>query len=262
MVSGVPKEGTRLFRYVPYERYGQKILAGLESIPADWVGQRVGYRHGLVLWLNRALSKTLADREAADRVGTLINGLNISNAKWLDSDNVWIRKSRKATGFKSLKELARYYKFEIDLHPSGDGARWGLDLNCVDAPSGDGSELRARFDDLIAQDGICNPEMLAVEAVIHSALEGRLGTIRRCEVGSCGKWFLTKKDDARRRCCPEHDVDDLRSGTPERKEQNRKAAKSARKSAKDEDERQRMASRPAGLVRPGRRRAKYKTERP
>jgi len=229
----------QLFRDVPPVWHGKKIGDGIEGLPSEWVGQKVGYRHGIVLWLNRALSRTPADRKAAERVGALINTLNYDTATRLASDNVIpdavnANPGKTSPLYKSLKEIAPHYKFGIDLYP-WDGAKWELSFNCVKVPSGNGDKLRARFDDLIAQDGICNPESLAVEAVIHTALEGLLGTIRRCKVAGCGKWFLTK-DDPRVRCCSDHNVDDLRKGTVERKKQVSEAAKRARKRAKTEDE--------------------------
>jgi hypothetical protein len=58
--------------------------------------------------------------------------------------------------------------------------------------------------------------------------------MKRCEVRSCGKWLLTK-DDPRVLCCTDHDFDDLRKGTPKRKQQVNAAAKRARKRAKIEE---------------------------
>jgi len=97
-------------------------------------------------------------------------------------------------------------------------------------------------------------ELLAVEAVIHSALEGRLGTIKQCQVGSCNKWFISR-DDSRRRCCPDHNADDLRKGTPKRRKQIVAAAKGARERAKSADEKHKARSAKAGRSIPGRHRA-------
>lgn len=227
--------GVLLFRNLPYEWHAKKFAPGLEGIPSDWVGKSIGYRHGLVLWVNRALSRTSSDRKAAGRVGELIKGLNNGGA------------------YKSLRELARYYRFEVDLFPMG--AKWQLNVICAAAPSGNGHKLKARFNDLWAQDGICNPELLAVEAVIHTALEGYLGTIKQCDVNSCGRWFLTT-NDPRRRFCPDHDSDDARSGTERRKKQLAAAQKRARKNVKTEEEKYWTQQHGDKSIRPGRRRAK------
>jgi hypothetical protein len=84
----------------------------------------------------------VADRKAAERVGTLITGLNDSSARWSDSDKAWIGRSPNAdakfSGFKSLREIAPYYKFEVDLLPWYDGVKWELNFNCVRAQSGKG----------------------------------------------------------------------------------------------------------------------------
>jgi len=208
--------------------------------------------------LNRARALTSADREAAERVGTLITGLNGSNSRWSEFKKAWIPRSANADtkfpDFKSLKESTPYYGFEVDLFPYGDGVKWRLIVNCSSAPSGEGKGLCARFDDLENQDSICSPELLAVEAVIHSALEGRLGTIKQCQVGSCNKWFISR-DDSRRRCCPDHNADDLRKGTPKRRKQIVAAAKGARERAKSADEKHKARSAKAGRSIPGRHRA-------
>ena len=97
----------------------------------------------------------------------------------------------------------------------------------MEAPSGKGRELP------LWGDGHRNPELEAVEAVIHIALDGQLGTIKRCY--ECAQWFLTKNDF--RVCwCPEHDVDELRKGTAKRIEQVKAAAKRARDRERDEEE--------------------------
>lgn len=173
--------GVRVLRDLPYEWHAKKFAPGLEGIPSDWVGKSIGYRHGLVLWLNRALSWTSADRKAAGRIRELIKGLN------------------DGRGYKSFSELARHYRFEVDLFAGGP--KWELSVICAAVPSGNGHKLKARFDDLWAQDRICNPEVLALEDVIHTALEGYLGTIKQCDVSNCGRWFLTA-NDPRRRFCP------------------------------------------------------------
>jgi hypothetical protein len=220
------KKGYLVFRDIPPEHSSPKSER-----------RKVGYRHVLVDWMNRALLGTAADREAAERLGALIKGMNDCNtSRWSDSKKAWIPKRRNnnpdgfTVGLKSLSQQAPWYKFTIDLSPWLDGIKWFLVINCEEAPSGDGHDLRARW-----EDGVRNPELEAVEAVVHIALDGHLGTIRRCEVGSCRKWFLTK-DDTRVRCCPDHDVDDLRKGTLERKKQVNAAAKKARDRDKAEDE--------------------------
>jgi hypothetical protein len=108
-----------------------------------------------------------------------------------------------------------------------------------------------------------NPECQAVNAVVFIALEGRLGTMRRCEIECCERWFLTK-DDPRVRCCPDCDVDDLRTGTAKRKKQLSVAAKRARDRAKAADEEYwKLRGRLGGkYVRPGRTRLGEKKVRP
>jgi hypothetical protein len=211
------------------------------DIPSEYCSpnserSEIGYRHVLVDWLNRALSRTAADREAAERIGALIKGMNNSNAWWSKTKKAWIPRIRSTRpdgiteALKSFRQHAPWYRFRIDLLPGGDGFKWQLLVNCEEAPSGNGNNLYARW-----EDGVRNPELEAVEAVIHVALDGQLGTISRCEVASCRKWFLSK-DDLRVRCCRDHDVDDLRKRTPERKAQVNAAAKRARERERDGDE--------------------------
>ncbi len=221
------KKGVLVFRRIP---------------PEGSEGQEIGYRHLLVDWLNRARLGTAADREAAERVGAFVNSLNDSNKyKW--SGQRWLPKSRKANpddtprDWKSLKEHAPYYKFTIDLAPWLDGVKWELVVKCLVPSDGDqeqmlvgpgeAPELRVRWEGE-EEDVACNPERLSAEAVIQIALDGRLGTIKRCEVPNCCQWFLTK-DDPRARYCPQHDADDFRKDTPKRREQLIAAAKKARK---------------------------------
>jgi hypothetical protein len=254
------KRNVLIFRHIPPEWRGQKFAHKLEGIPPEWSGQRVGYRHGLVLWLNRTLSRKRADREAGGRVGHLIKCLNESSCRWSTVHKQWIRKSANADDtiplIRSLKEIAPCYKFGINLFPSGDGRKWELHVSCVMAPSGDllGSGLETLFNDLNWVDALGNPELLAVEAVIHTALDGLLGTIKQCEVHECSKWFLARNDD-RTRCCPDHGADDLRKGTPKRRKQLAAAAKRVREREKTRDEKDRTLNAEAGRSTPVRHRA-------
>jgi hypothetical protein len=241
-----------------------------------WIeGRVINYREVLVEWLNRAFASSPADRDAAERVGTLIESMNESTAEYFEAGDLWIaRGSPETLPFcKTFQEIAfvHDYQIELDLCPRGGSTKWHIAFHCVTAPSGDAYErwqfsndkgegpqpLHEKWPEVPKR---FNPECQAINAVVFVALEGRLGTIKRCQVKECRRWFLTK-DDPRVLCCPAHDVDDLRSGTEERKEQNRDAAKRARKQLKADDEKQWTGSGAAGFVRPGRRRAKYKTER-
>jgi hypothetical protein len=208
-------------------------------------GRRIGYRHVLVDWLNRGLSGGSADRKAAERVGTLIHRMQDSTVKYLKTLKWSLSNTRgdepgpeDAPGCESFLEIACSYDLEFDMLPGIDGKNWMLVCRCMKTPSGEvyaggiaAPELGARWD---GQDSICNPEGMAVDAVIFTALDGLLGTIRRCEVDCCRKWFLTK-DDPRIRCCPDHNVDVLRKSTQKRIEQVRAAAKVARDRARDEE---------------------------
>jgi hypothetical protein len=225
-------------------------------------GQRFGYRHDLVDWLNRARTGPARDRETAERVGALIAGMNDAALRFSSSwkkymswrlagteDACWgtpVPESDRIY-LKTLRGVSPDYKPEVDLKPSFDGDKWELVFHC-DVPSGEGTQIQARW----GGESDDNPESQAIEAIIFIALDGQLGTIRRCEVGSCGKWFLTK-DDPRVRCCPDHDVDDLRSGTEKRNSQVKAAAKRARTRAKAEDEQYWTRRRQKNLVRPTRR---------
>ena len=127
---------------------------------------------------------------------------------------------------RSMQAIAPDYKLSFDLYPSPAGeTKWHLALN-VDA-SGDGSQIQQRWSGESDQ----NPESQAVFAVVLLALRGILGSVKQCEVPDCGYWFLTKADP-RVRCCPVHDVDDLRKGTKDRREQLRAAARRAREREK------------------------------
>ncbi len=138
-------------------------------------------------------------------------------------------------GIEGFLKIASSYELEFDMYPQGK--KWLLICRCMKAPSGQvyreggaAPELGVRWS---GQDSMCNPEGMAVDAVVLTALDGLLGTIRQCNV--CDEWFLTK-NDPRVHYCPDHDVDDLRKGTPERQKQVNAAAKRARERAKAADE--------------------------
>ena len=126
------------------------------------------------------------------------------------------------------RNVAPFYKFNFDLSPPIDGRKWRLFLKISFRNSEDRDQPRD------ATDKGQRIELGAVETVIDLALGGRLGTIKQCRIPDCCKWYTTK-DDPRVLCCPDHSSDDLRKGTPERKEQLRTAAKKTRG---DEKERQ------------------------
>jgi hypothetical protein len=223
-------------------------------------GRTINYRELLVEWLNRAFSGTPTDRKAAERIGKLINNMNDSAVEYLETVTEWQSEGGLELGVvpvcKTFLAIASSYELELDLCPRHGSKKWQLAFSCVNAPSGDAfapdSGIDESWPDMPKH---FNPECQAVNAVVFIALEGWLGTISRCEVGSCHKWFLTK-DDPRVRCCPDHDVDDLRKGTPERKKQVNAAAKRARQQAKTEEEEYWARRRGDKLVKPGRRRAK------
>ena len=222
-------------------------------------GCTIKYREVLVDWLNRALFGTLEDQRAAERIGAVINKMNENAVAYLETVNSWQLEGGGKLGVfpfcETFQAIAPSYKLEVDLCPRDGSKKWQLAFRCVNAPSGEACERRDEMHEIWpAVPKYINPECQAVDAVVFIALEGRLGTIGRCEAGSCRKWFLTK-DDPRVRCCPEHDVDDLRRGTPERKKQVNGAAKRARERAKAEDEKYWTRRREDKLARPSRRRA-------
>jgi len=206
----------------------------------------IGTRRILVDWLNRAFLATPADRDAAERVGTVIKRMNESTANLL-AHVQWIGRGcvdSPAPTYESFDQIASSYKFNVDLYPPHEARKWELRCTCANAPSGEvylpatksgllrvAPQLSERWPGRAA---VYNPEGLALEAVVFTALYGRLGTIKRCEVATCRKWFLSK-DDRRVRCCPKCDVDVLRRGTPKRRKQLADAAKKFRREVKQYD---------------------------
>lgn len=236
-----------------------------------WVeGKVINYREVLVEWLNRAFASSPADRDAAERVGTLIESMNESTAEYFEAVDLWITRRRpEVLPFcKTFQEIASVHDFEIelDLCPRGGSTKWHIAFHCVTAPSGDAYErwqflnekgegpqpLHEKWPEVPKR---FNPECQAVNAVVFVALEGRLGTMKRCQVGSCGKWFLTK-DDPRVRCCADHDADDLRKSTAPRKKQLAAAQKRARENAKAEEEKHWKRRNGDKSIKPGRHRVK------
>jgi hypothetical protein len=207
-----------MFRDIPHE-YD-------DWSPKSDDGNAIGYRHVLVDWLNLASSGSVRAREMAERVGAFIRDLNDSRARFSEREKRWIPRKPGAIfdGFKSLKEHAPYYKFETNLYPAPDGVKWELVINCVETPSG------PRGGNGAWEGG--SAERDAVDAIIHIAIDGQLGTIRRC--AACDRWFLTK-DDPRIYLCPDHDVEDFRRGSAERILQARTAAQAARDRERNED---------------------------
>ena len=233
-------------------------------------GRTIAYRDVLVDWLNRAFASSPADRDAALRVGALIDNMNENNAEYSKAVDSWKAEGKpEAVPFcKTFREIASVhdYELELDLCPRHGSKKWHIAFHCVTAPSGDAYE-RWQFSNEKGPDPQpltekwpevpkrFNPECQAVNAVVFVALEGRLGTIKRCQVKECRRWFLTK-DDPRVLCCSDHDVDDLRSGTPDRKKQNSEAAKRARERAKAEEENHWEQRRGKQSKKPGRHRSK------
>lgn len=197
----------------------------------DYEGSSQPYRVAhilLVKWLNSALSGSPVEREAARRVGELIEG--VLGFGFRPPRSMWHGAEPKSLGTYRLRAIAPYYAFEFDLFPLGPDGKWQLLLHCVYAASGGRHQSR---------EGSNRGEWLELEAagiVVDLALDGRLAKIKRCQVPDCGKWFVTKRD-FRVFCCPEHSSDDLRKGTPERKEQQRAAKKAAGERDKREKER-------------------------
>jgi hypothetical protein len=238
-------------------------------------GRVTEYREVLADWLNRALACGSADRDAAERVGTLIEAMNESTAEYLEAVNSWNRDGRPEAVplCKTFREIAsaHHYELELDLCPRHGSKKWHMAFHCVTAPSGHAFERwqqlnkkwpapQSLIENWPEVPKRFNPECQAVNAVVFIALEGRLGTMKRCQVKECQRWYLTK-DDCRARYCPHHDSDDLRKGTSPRKKQLAAAQKRVRERAKAIDERSRAKSRAAGFVMPGRRRAKHKSGR-
>jgi hypothetical protein len=123
----------------------------------------------------------------------------------------------------TLRMIEPFYTFNFDLHPPRDFRKWKL---LFTISFSNRSEDSGQSDGTLVQEP--SLELGAVATVVELALRGRLETIRQCEVPDCGVWFTSKKNDPTRRCCPAHSTDDLRKGTPERKEQLRAAAKASR----------------------------------
>jgi hypothetical protein len=238
-------------------------------------GRTIKHREVLVDWLNRALANSPADREAAERVGGLMRHMNTSTAEYLEAVEAWNAKGKpEAIPFcKTFREIASAhdYELELDLCPRPASKKWHMAFHCVTAPSGDayrrwqflnekGLEPRPLNEKWPEMPKRFNPECQAVNAVVFVALEGRLGTIKRCEVKECWRWFLTK-DDCRVRYCPHHDSDDLRRGTLPRKKQLAAAQKRARENAKHKEEKFWTEQQADEFIRPGRRREKFRTSR-
>ena len=232
-------------------------------------GRVTEYRDVLVDWMNRASASSPADQEAAKRVGALVENMNENTAVYLKALGCWTAEGKpKAIPFcKTFREIASAfdYELELDLAPRHGSTKWHLAFNCVTAPSGDaygrwqflntnGQEPKPLSEKWLEVPKRFNPECQAVNAVVFIALEGRLGTMKRCVVEECRKWFLTK-DDCRIRYCPHHDSDDFRTGTPRRQKQLARAQKRARE--RDKSTLQDWWKKREGeTVKPGRRRAK------
>lgn len=209
-------------------------------------GRTIEYRKVLVDWLNRAFAGGPADREAAERVGALVENMNENTAEYLKAVGSWeaYGKPEAVPVCKTFREIASAfdYELELDLSPRHNSRKWHLAFHCVTAPSGDaygrwqflnakGQEPQPLSEKWPGVPKHFNPECQAVNGVIFIALEGRLGTMKRCQVENCRNWFLTK-DDPRVSCCAHHNADDLRRQTPKRRAQLKAAAKRAREREK------------------------------
>jgi hypothetical protein len=234
-------------------------------------GRTTKYREVLVDWLNRAFASTSADRDAAKRVASLMKEMNDTTAEYLKDVESWQSGGERQLGAvpfcKTFQEIAsaNEYELELDLCPRHGSRKWHLAFHCVTAPSGDAYEryqlsnvkqdpqpLSEEWRDVPRR---FNAECQAVNAVVFIALEGRLGTIKQCQVKECRRWFLTK-DDGRVRCCPDHDSDDLRRGTEPRKKLMAAAQKRARDRERIIDKKHLKDRLREGYVMPGSRRAK------
>ncbi len=176
----------------------------------------------LASWLNEAQVGPPAGREATSRIRNLILRMHNLTACYQNVIAAGCAKDFFAVGHMgTLRVIEPFYTFNFDLFPPLDFGKWRLQfIISFSKKSGDGKPL----DGAMIQEQ--NIELGAVAAVVDLALNGRLETIRQCEVPECGTWF-TARNDPRLRCCPAHDVDDLRRGTPKRKAQVRQAAKNA-----------------------------------
>jgi len=198
-------------------------------------GSPRGYRHELVDMLNRMRAGSAMEMETAERIGTLVSRLNESAFKCVEFDRWCVPfgddgppQDTPDPRIEEWRDITASYRLELELLPpsAADNNKWLLMINCSSA---DQPHVRSEGDGEYFY-----PEMLMVEMVVMIALDGQLGTIQRCEV--CSSWFLSKSD-SRVRCCQDHDVDDLRTGTPERRKQLAAAAKKQREKGKAEDER-------------------------
>jgi hypothetical protein len=236
-------------------------------------GRVTKYREVLVDWLNRALAGKSADRDAAERVGTTVEAMKENTAEYLEAVNSWIRDgSPEALPLcRTFRQIASayHYELEFDLCPRHGSKKWHIAFHCVTAPSGEaygrwqGLGKRPPDSQLLIEDWPAvpkrfNPECQAVNAVVFIALEGRLGTIKRCQARECRRWFLTK-DDCRVRYCPHHDSDDLRKGTLLRKTQLAAAQKRVREKMKIEEKQWERSG--GEFHKPSRRRAKFRSTR-
>jgi hypothetical protein len=233
-------------------------------------GPPPNYQGALLDWLNRALAGSPGDRRAAERVGALMKSMNETTAEYLEAVDEWIE-ARKPDVFrqcKTFEEIASAfdYELELDVCPRPGFKKWHLAFGCVSTPSGDaygrwvcldkaGLEPEPLLQKWPEVPRHFNPECQAVNAVIFLALEGRLGTIKQCQIGDCGTWFAADDDD-RRRFCPEHNSDDARRGTKHRQKQLAAAQKRARENAKHEEEKFWTDKQAGKNIRPGRRREK------
>ena len=225
-------------------------------------GEGVPFRTSanLVDWLNSTLSSSPVDREAAERVGSMIRRLNRNAArlrmpKDIDHRSLDMRRWFWAVGISEkrcvplLQTCAPFYNFNFDLYPPWGGRdNWRLIIKISFSRPEDSNRPR---DDM---DKGQRMELEAVDTVVDLALSGLLGRLKDCKVRDCGKWFVTK-NDPRVQHCKAHTYDDLRQGTPKRKKQLNEAAKNARKHAKTVDVAYWENARKGQLKKPSSRRA-------
>jgi hypothetical protein len=186
----------------------------------------------LVNWLNSQLSSSPENQEAAERVGGVIKRMHEAALRQTKNvvPSLTQTRLRESKGVAMLQNVAPFYRFEFDLYPPSRVGKWWLFLKISFSSSKDGDQVCATLSQGQRM------ELEALDTVVDLAIAGRLGTIRQCNVPGCREWFITK-DDPRVLCCPVHSSDDLRKGTPERKEQLRRAAKKAREEEKKAEER-------------------------
>ena len=207
-------------------------LRPLEIEYPDYKGPFEEYRMKhifLVEWLNSALLGSPMERDAAKRVGKLIEGVTDCADKTKKA--IWFfGGTEKVLPSYRLRDIAPFYRFEFDLFPLGESGKWQLLLNCIYAACADRQWPNKELDEESRR------ELEAAAIVVDLALDGRLAKIKQCQAPDCRKWFVTKRDFRVSRCkdCRLHD---RRADTAERAKQVSEASRKAHAGEKKKNER-------------------------